>query len=328
MSTLVTSRSWRDGVVTDDDLTRDELARAVHDRDVLVWIDLLAPSSERLAEIAEELGLPVTAVEDALAPKERPKLIRHDSHLFFTTYAVLPAEGDSQGMAQRTTRVSGWCLPSALVTIRLDDRFSMAPVVAFWEENPHLLREGSGALLHGLLDAVVDTHFEAIEALDDQLEALEDVLFEERTTGASFARKVYGIRKDLVALRRVVLPMREVVTGLMRHPDIDSSALRPWFDDLTDHVLRAGEWTESLRDLLTSAFETNLSLTDSRLNTIMKKLAAWGAIIAVPTAITGWFGQNVPYFGYAQPVGVVLSAALVVVGVVVLYALFRRNNWL
>lgn len=315
-------------MVTDDDLTREELVRAVHDRDTLVWVDLLAPSVEHLDLIAEGLGLPRTAVEDALAPKERPKLIRHDAYLFFTTYAIPPTMDGSAGMALRPTRVSGWLLPFALVTIRLDDRFPMAPVVAAWEEDPQLLSVGSGALLHGLLDAVVDTHFAAIESLDDQLEQLADVLFEERATGAPFARTVYDIRKNLVALRRVVLPMREVVTGLLRHPGADSAVLRPWFDDLADHVLRAGEWTESLRDLVTSAFETNLSLTDARLNTIMKKLAAWGAIIAVPTAITGWFGQNLPFFGYAQPLGVWLSVALIVTGVGVLYALFRRHDWL
>nr|WP_281279953.1 CorA family divalent cation transporter [Tessaracoccus rhinocerotis] len=97
---------------------------------------------------------------------------------------------------------------------------------------------------------------------------------------------------------------------------------------MTDHVLRAGEWTESLRDLLASAFETNLSLTDARLNTIMKKLAGWGAIIAVPTAITGWFGQNLPVLGYGEPLGVWLSLVMVLAGVGILYLLFRRHDWL
>ena len=75
-------------------------------------------------------------------------------------------------------------------------------------------------------------------------------------------------------------------------------------------------------------FETNLSLQDARLNTIMKKLAGWAAIIAVPTAITGWFGQNVPYFGFGAPSGVWLSVALIVVAVLGLYAVFRQRDWL
>lgn len=325
MDTLVSSRTWRQGVLTDDDVTPDELVVAARDADTLVWIDLLAPSATDLGEVADQLGLPATAVEDALGPKERPKLIRHESHLFFTVYAVDPnATPGELGFS----RISGWMMPHALVTIRLDDRFTMDAVVRRWEESPELLREGAGALVHGLLDVVVDGHFDAIGTLDDTLEQLEDALFEDRPTGAPFARQAYTLRKDLVALRRVVLPMREVVNGLLRHPASNAPALRPWYDDLYDHVLRAAEWTESLRDLVTSAFETNLSLTDARLNTIMKKLAGWAAIIAVPTAITGWFGQNIPYPGFSEPLGLWLSVALIVVGVGVLYALFRARDWI
>ena len=327
MDTIVSSRSWVAGKRTDDQLTREELAGAARNSNTLVWIDMLSPSPADLAEIAAELGLPPTAVEDAIAPKERAKLIRHESHLFFTVYAVVPADDEARSRV-RLSRISGWLLPHALVTIRLDDHFAMAPVAEQWESDPQLLAAGSGALVHGLLDAVVDGHFEAIEKLDEQLEELEDVLFNELATGTHFARRVYVLRKDLVALRRVVLPMREVVNGLLRHPGIDSPALRPWYDDLEDHVLRAAEWTESLRDLVTSTFETNLSLTDARLNTIMKKLAGWGAIIAVPTAITGWFGQNLPFPGYGDPTGVWFSITLTLLGIGLLYLLFKRHDWL
>ncbi len=328
MPNLITTRTWRDGQVTADDLTGEGLVRAVNDQESLVWVDLLAPSREQLALIAGELGLPDTAVEDALAPKERPKVIRHETYLFFTTYAIPAVSDGSDTSLPQPARVSGWFLPHALVTIRLDDRFTMDPVIKTWEEDPELLAAGSGALLHGLLDAVVDSHFAAIESLDEQLEGLEEVLFAEQATGRQFVRQVYSLRKDLVTLRRVVLPMREVLGGIMRHPAVDSERLRPWFDDLVDHVLRAGEWTESMRDLITSAFETNLALTDARLNTIMKKLAGWGAIIAAPTAITGWFGQNLPFFGYASPTGVWLSLALIVTVAGGLYLLFRRHGWL
>lgn len=325
---IAASRSWRGGVLTDSHVTREELPSAAHDPDTLVWVDLLNPSPEDLADIVEELGLPPTAVEDALAPHERAKLIRHDSHLFFTVYGVelRPPTGDGVGRL-RANRVSGMVLPAALVTIRLSDAFDMAPVVARWEQNAALLQAGPGALVHGLLDEVVDSHFVAIQALDDRMEGLEDVLFEERHTGQAFARAVYELRKDLVALRRVVLPMREVVNGLLRHRESDGP-MRAWYDDLYDHVLRASEWTESLRDMVASIFETNLSLQDSRLNTIMKKLAGWAAIIAVPTMITGWFGQNVPYWGFSEPLGVWLSTGLIVACVATLYGVFKARDWL
>jgi magnesium transporter len=107
-----------------------------------------------------------------------------------------------------------------------------------------------------------------------------------------------------------------------------SPELDPLYADLYDHVLRASEWTESLRDMITTIFETNLSLQDARLNTVMKKLTGWAAIIAVPTAITGYFGQNVPYPGFQSTAGFVASSSLMVVLMVVLYVVFRRRDWL
>jgi len=128
----------------------------------------------------------------------------------------------------------------------------------------------------------------------------------------------------------VILPMREVVNGVLRHRR-DAGAPREldsWYDDLYDHVLRASEWTESLRDMITAIFETNLSLQDARLNNVVKKLTAWAAIIAIPTAITGYYGQNVPYPGFGKEWGFVTSVAVIVGVVGLLYLSFRRRNWL
>ena len=219
-------------------------------------------------------------------------------------------------------------LPTALVTIQLDDRFDMSPVLDRWEANPDLLQHGSGALLHGLLDFIVDSHFDTIQALDDIVEDLVDALFEELRTGRDFARSVFELREDLTRLRRLVLPMREVVSGLLRNKETLGSELDVWYYDLYDHVLRASEWTESVRDMVTSLFETNLALQNARLNEIMKKLAAWAAIIAVPTAITGWFGQNLPYPGFAHTSGLWFSAMLIAFGSGTLYWVFRRRGWI
>lgn len=331
----VTVRTWSAGRPTDEPIGRENFAAAIHDPDMLVWVDLVAPSSQGLASIADELGLPGTAVEDALAPHERAKTIRHESHLFFTVYALMPGpllstpDGPrpQDSVMPAASRISGWVLPHALVTIRLDDRFDLDAVAHRWDDEPALLALGAPTLVHGLLDAVVDSHFDAIQAVDDRLEEIDDALFADRQAGNAFVRSIYTLRKDLVALRRIVLPMREVMNGLLRHSTTDIAELRPWFDDLYDHILRAAEWTESLRDLVTSAFETNLSLQDARLNTIMKKLAGWAAIIAVPTAITGWFGQNLPFPGYDQPAGLWASVALIIVGSTILYLLFRARDW-
>jgi len=185
-----------------------------------------------------------------------------------------------------------------------------------------------GSLVHGLLDVVVDGHFEAVQALDDGIEAIEDDLFENKPQ-KGLQRKTFRLRKDLVDLRRVVLPMREVVNSI-QHDGWTPRPRRahPLYSDLYDHVLRVSEWTESLRDMITTVFETNLSLQDARLNTVMKKLTGWAAIIAVPTAITGFYGQNVEYPGINTVGGFVTSTSIIVLIVISLYWMFRRRDWL
>jgi len=132
-----------------------------------------------------------------------------------------------------------------------------------------------------------------------------------------------------VLLRRVVLPMREVLNTLMRRDlHVIDDTMTPYFQDVYDHVLRATEWTESLRDLVTTILETNITIQGNRLNVIMKKVTSWAAIIAVPTAITGFYGQNVPYPGFGQHWGFYLSTGLTIVLSVMLYLLFRHRDWI
>ena len=319
---VTASRTWRDGVLTDDAVDRGELLAALADLETLVWVDLVDPGKESLEELFADLELPPTAVEDALAPWERTKLTRHESHSFLTIYAAAGGAGGEMA----TSRISAIALPHALVTVRLDDAFPMADVVARWQAGPSVLRRSVAGLLHGLLDAVVDGHLDALDTFDATIDALEADLFGETGDPHDFARRIYQARVAIYGFRRVILPVREVVAGLYRHGSV-SDELRPWFDDLYDHTLRAAEWTDSLRDIVTSLFETHLSLQDARLNTIMKKLAAWAAIIAVPTAITGWFGQNVPYLGFGEPFGVWLSLGMILVAAGALYAVFRRLDW-
>lgn len=328
----VTCHVWRDGAVATAQIPLEEISGELANPGSLVWIDLVRPTREDLERLAAEVGLDEAAVEDATAPRERPKVTRHADHLFFMTYATRlvdrPAGADGNHGQLRLSRVSGFLMDGGLITVRLDDEFDMSVVTRAWRENYDLLQHGAGALMHGLLDVIVDGHFDTIQQLDDGIEGMEDALFEERHTGRDFQRTIYGLRKDLVALRRVVLPMREVVNTLLRHRKTGQDALDPLYDDLYDHVLRAAEWTESLRDMVTTVFETNLSLQDAHLNVVMKKLAGWAAIIAVPTAVTGWFGQNLPYPGFSTTVGLIQSVVLIVVLPLGLYALLRSKDWI
>jgi magnesium transporter len=184
--------------------------------------------------------------------------------------------------------------------------------------------------VHGLLDYIVDGHFEAVQSLDDAVEGLEDDLFTSTVrTQLSVQRRSFELRKSLVLLRRVVLPMREVLNTVMRR-DLRhvNEELMPYYQDVYDHVLRAAEWTESLRDLVTTILETNLTIQGNRLNIITKKVTSWAAIIAVPTFITGFYGMNVPYPGFSDHVGFIVALVIMLGSGVLLYWVFRRNDWL
>jgi magnesium transporter len=132
-----------------------------------------------------------------------------------------------------------------------------------------------------------------------------------------------------VLLRRVVIPMREVVNAVMRRDlHIVGEDLVPYYQDIYDHVLRAAEWTDGLRDMVTSILETNVTIQGNRLNIITKKVTGWAAIIAIPTLITGYFGMNVPYPGFNTKPGFDVSIATMVVAGLVLYFVFKKKDWL
>jgi magnesium transporter len=320
------TRVWRNGSVEADDFPFEQISDYLAEPDCLVWVDLCAPDRTRLGELADELSLDPHAVEDAVERHERPKASRYATHTFLSAYDLA---FDRERGELRATQVAAFALKNALVTVRQSDDFDMDQVVAVWDENADLVKFGPRALVHGLLDVLVDGHFRVVEALDDEVEAIEDILFEEtRETIRQVQMRSFALRRSLVDARRVILPMREVVNVVMRHADEAHPELEPHYQDLYDHVLRAAEWTESLRDMVSSIFETNLSLADSRLNTVMKKLTAWAAIIAVPTAITGFYGQNVPYPGFGAHWGFWVSTTVTIVTAVGLYVIFRRKDWI
>ena len=327
--TDIRGRVWRGGK-PQDDFVFSAISDYLVEDDALVWCDIFDPDHEALADLAQELGLNGLAVEDAVADAERTKAVVYRSHTFFTVYAVSEKEpADDSESALAVHRISGFVLPRGLITVRLSPWYDIDAVSQRFDELGGQ-EYGVGALVHGLLDVVVDGHFEAVQALDDGVEAIEDDLFENNSPRGGLQRKTFRLRKDLVELRRVVLPMREVVNSI-QHRRLDAKTapeLDPLYADLYDHVLRVSEWTESLRDMVTTVFETNLSLQDARLNTVMKKLTGWAAIIAVPTAITGFYGQNVSYPGIETVGGFLTSTALIVVLVLVLYRMFKRRDWL
>ena len=320
------TRLYRDGKLVMEDFPPADISEYLSNADARVWLDYCAPSAAEIATIAEEFQLHPLAVEDAVNEHQRPKLDRYDSHLFLSVYDVRldPASGQLH-----TGEVGAFITPQALITIRKDEGTALEPLLARWDDSPELAAHGVAFLVWGLLDVTVDGHFAAVQSLDTEIEQLEDLLFDDSPRSTEVQRRSFELRKSLVMLRRVVLPMREVVNSLMRRDlHILDDTMVPYYQDVYDHVLRATEWTESLRDLVTTIRETNLTIQGNRMNLVMKKVTSWAAIIAVPTAITGFYGQNVPFPGFAQHWGFWVSSGLIVGISLLLYRAFRRWDWL
>jgi magnesium transporter len=320
------TRLYRAGRLVKDDFPVEDLSEFLAEPDTVLWVDLCEPDATDLEVVAQELGLHSLAVEDAVDARQRPKLDRYDSHEFLNMYDV---RLDRVSGRLQLSEISAFITQQTLVTVRKDRAFDMDAVVARWDDSQDLAVNGVGYLLWGLIDHVVDGHFEVVETLDDEIEQLEGLLFDEGPHDKDVQRRSFALRTSLVKLRRVVLPMREVVNSLLRRDSyVATPAMTPYFQDVYDHVLRVTEWTESLRDLVTTIVETNLTLQGNRLNVITKKVTSWAAIIAVPTAITGFYGQNLPYPGFARTSGFAMSCLLIVVISTALYLTFKRKDWL
>ncbi len=320
------TRLYRDGKLELEDFPPADVSEHIEEPDATVWLDFCEPTQQDLATIASELNLHPLAVEDAVNEHQRPKVDRYDSHLFINAYVV---HLDVASGELSTSEVSMFVTPRALVTVRKDEGVEIDGVLRRWDESPDLAGQGVAFLLWGVLDVIVDGHFEAVQSLDTEIEGVQDALFDTRAREAEVQRRSFELRRSLVLLRRVVLPMREVINSVMRRDlRVIGPQMMPYYQDVYDHVLRATDWTESLRDLVTTILETNLAIQGNRMNLVMKKVTSWAAIIAVPTAITGFYGQNVPYPGFSAHWGFWFSSALIVVMSGGLYLLFKRNDWL
>jgi len=294
--------------------------------DTLIWVDLCGPSRDQLHELADELGLHPLAVEDALEPHQRPKLDHYSTHSFLSCHYV---QVDMEAGRLEETEVDAFISPRWLITVRQDDRFDIDRVVRRWDRSPDLLVQGVGFMLYGLLDVIVDSYFDAVQCFDDYYDEVSEGIFSETPLQPSQQRHWFQMRQALVRFHRLVVPMREAVSGLMRreHHSV-SEDLYPYYQDVYDHVLRVSESTDALRDLVSTIVETNLSVRDYRNNQIMKKVTSWAAIIAVPTLITGYYGMNVPYPTSGHTSGVVVSLALIIACAGALYLVFKRKEWL
>ena len=320
------TRAYRNGALEAEGFPIAEVSVYLDQPDTVVWVDLCGPSIEQLHELASELGLHELAVEDALGPHQRPKLDRYSTHLFLSCHAV---SVDVEGGDLIETEIDSFINARWLITVRKNDSFSIDPVLERWDRSPDLAAHGVSFMLYGLLDVIVDSYFDAVQSFDEYYEEVSAGIFADRPLDPAQQRHWFDMRRAMVRFHRLVVPMREAISSLMRreHSAV-SEELYPYFQDVYDHILRVTESSDSLRELVSTIVETNLSLRDYRQNQIVKKVSSWAAIIAVPALITGYYGMNVPYPGFQRTWGVGASTALIVGACLGLYFLFRRIDWL
>jgi magnesium transporter len=320
------TRVYRKGVLEAKDFPIAAVSEYLEEPDTLVWVDFCQPTKDQLDELAAELGLHELAVEDALGPHQRPKLDHYDTHLFLSCQAVR-VNSEEGGLEE--IEIDAFINKRWLITVRKDPGFSIEPVLSRWDRSPHLAEQGVSFLLYGLLDVVIDGYFETVQTFDEFYDQISEGIFSEQPLDPAQQRDWFEMRRALVRFHRLVVPMREAVSSLMRREQSAvSEEMYPYYQDVYDHILRVSEASDALRDLVSTIVETNLSLRDYRQNQIVKKVTSWAAIIAVPTLITGYYGMNVPYPGSGQTWGVIFSSALVVIFSGGLYLLFRHRDWL
>ena len=332
------TRWYRDGRVAEEGFAPEGISeRLASDGHSFVWLDLFDPDVSDLSIVTEEFGLHPLAVEDAVQDHQRPKLDRYQTHLFANMYAVaLRPEGQSTAQHEDsgsgdlvTSEISAFITARALITVRKSD-YDIDALLDRWDASAHLGRSGVGFLVHGLLDAVVDGQYGAVEQLADRIDTLEEEVFgsDART---DIRRRGFALRRRLSRVGRAVGPMHELVARLLRGSDgraLVTQEMEPYYQDVLDHVVSAVGDLEAAREQVSSVLETNLNEQGNDLNVITRKLAAWAAIIAVPTAVTGFYGQNVPYPGFSKEWGFATSTTVIIGLAGGLYIALRRRGWL
>jgi len=306
------------------DVRIEDISEVLKQPDRFLWIGLHEPGEDLLRKVQQEFGLHDLAVEDALRAHQRPKLEIYGDSLFIVLRTAQLNREERRIDFGETHFFVG---PRYIVSVRHGASLSYVEVRARCEATPHLLDKGPGFVLHALMDFIVDQYFPIVDALEDELLALEKEIFVEASSRETTTR-IYRLQRDLVEVKRAVSPLVDICNRLMRF-DLIPEDTRPYFRDVYDHVIRVNEMVDTLRELLTSALEANLSLISVAQNEAMKKLAGWAAIIAVPTMVAGVYGMNFKFmpelnwrFGYP----LVMAVTFAICGL--LYVRFKRAGWL
>ena len=291
-----------------------------------VWIGLYAPSAELLRQVQREFGLHDLAIEDAHRAHQRPKLETYGDSIFIVLRTARMNEQKCRIEFGETHFFVG---ANFIVSVRHGSSLSYADVRARCESTPQLLRKGPGFALYAVMDSIVDQYFPVIQALEQELESLEDKIFGERS-GRETLEQIYQLKRQLLEVKRAISPLIDICNRLVRFDlEVIPEDTRPYFRDIYDHVIRINEMVDNARELLTTALEANFSLISIGQGEVSKRFAGWAAIIAVPTMVAGIYGMNfkaMPELEWTYGYPVVLSVTFGLS--FMLYLLFKRSGWL
>ena len=321
--TVVAAYLYRDGKRVRE-VSIDEKVECAADKSEFVWIGIADPSVEEMRSLQRHYDLHPLAVEDALKADQLPKVDVYGDQLFVVARTAHLEQGV---IAYGETAM--FVGHSHIISVRHVSARTHRALRDQLEAAPFLLMHGTDYVLHAILDFVVDGYLPLVEALEDEVLAMEQRTID-NFLGRHEINRIFTLRRQLIRFQRVLGPMGEVANKLVRQdlPCIDSEA-RPYFRDVLDHVRRVQAMVDGLREVLTSVFEFSNLLEQQRTGAITRQLAAWAAILAVPTAVAGIYGMNFEHmpelgtrYGYFVVLAVILSACIW------LYIRFKRARWL
>jgi magnesium transporter len=306
-------------------LSLDQVAAACRRPDAFVWIGLYEPTDEEFDTVASEFGLHELAVEDAIAAHQRPKLEMYDKSLFIV---LKTARYLDETEVVQFGEIQIFVGDGFVVHVRHGEASPLAEARRRVEERPDLLKFGPGTVAYAIVDKVVDDYAPVIAGIENDISEVEYEVFSE--SGTNPVERIYKLKREVLELHSATVPLAEPLDDLTRR----SFALVPedldkYFRDVHDHLLRIVLRVATARDLLSSVLEANLTRVSVRQNEDMRKISAWVAIAAVPTAVAGIYGMNFEHMPELdQTWGYPAVIAFMVTVCSLLYWRFRRSGWL
>ena len=320
---LVNCVAYQEGTKLSD-IPKEDISEYVKRPDCFVWVALKDPTQAELEEMRDEFGLHELAVEDARHGHQRPKIEEYGNSLFAVLQTIEIKEEELQ-----VGEVDIFVGPNYILSVRLHSERGFSEVRARCEREPHLLKHGAAYVFYALMDAVVDRYFPILDALESELEQIEEQIFL-RNTARSNIEALYALKRRLMTLKHAVDPLMEAVSKLYggRVPQI-CSGMGEYFRDVFDHLQRLHATIEGIRDMQTTAIQVNLGMISLNETEVTKKLAGWAAIIGMPTMIAGIYGMNFKHMPELEWVwGYPVSVAFMVAVDVWLYLQFKKTKWL